>query len=900
MKIRNNERWTNMKFQTDGIFRSVFAMESSKLPLNMDRYTQAILEFSEEELNPANYDNAKKKFIDLIEEPRLSVQRDYPSSDVPAISIIRQNATNAEKNPFEYNEVICNFWDKVIPKDNPQFSTMYPKKCEDFASKLASDPEVACNSIESRNLGILKNTVHRGRNLAESFDQRDFYPVTADQKPDVDATIENGNQETYSEICEHLKKYVRESTMDAFNKAILYTPYIDNFFEKVKQVSESSMCTFKDDVTPKLAVAVYEAMNDGLIQPYDATLILECINDYSMNEFSVGAMLPMMGSTEGFGTVLAKTPIEKVIQSTNSEIDNCVDPEFREKEIKDAYTESVFEFLEFVSDLYIEGLLEDDICPALQELFVEGFFDTAPDYSKYDEGKLRSLLKEYDTKLDGWYAFMDEARALYKKMQSEAYKDFDEWKGMKAKDKIKEKVSNAKNTLSGNKDQVRKRNMDEHGIAKEFTAKYNAAVAEIRKKYEQKYHADYDWGMSRHEQPFRDVEGTERGSKNAAMMEREIPRIKKELQNRENARPVTPKEKEKEVETSTSVTSQNGKIIDISAYKRKQETGKKPEIKKVHYTSKGNNAFKESVDLMGMMLLESGVEEDSIICDIFESFFDCSYKDITTMYIEATTQKDDSNIIFETECKKIFDQIYKFMEVKSNDRKKEFTAHMSADKNKNLFYIKEDDAMEKAIPNILSGLGYKREKDIKKHHIFKKEVKNVIITVDAAPSENRILVKYDTISEVTEFVSFEAANIDDDIKPILNILNRKGYITKYSCSGHENTRIIHDRDRNGVYNGKLYTTARITFDKIYDFPSIPDRWRVSNKDGKTSIYSNPYSYGEHQGTPNQAFPKWKEMYMATLKSWAEALPKVGEKKPEVIKESVTFDEIFYDTMQRFM
>ena len=55
-----------MKFQTDGIFRSVFAMESSKLPLNMDRYTQAILEFSEEELNPANYDNAKKKFIDLI------------------------------------------------------------------------------------------------------------------------------------------------------------------------------------------------------------------------------------------------------------------------------------------------------------------------------------------------------------------------------------------------------------------------------------------------------------------------------------------------------------------------------------------------------------------------------------------------------------------------------------------------------------------------------------------------------------------------------------------------------------------------------------------------------------------------------------------------------------------
>lgn len=114
-------------------------------------------------------------------------------------------------------------------------------------------------------------------------------------------------------------------------------------------------------------------------------------------------------------------------------------------------------------------------------------------------------------------------------------------------------------------------------------------------------------------------------------------------------------------------------------------------------------------------------------------------------------------------------------------------------------------------------------------------------------------------------------DIDSDIKPIIDILNKLGYRTKYSCSGHYKSRISEDNKDDGVYNGKLYTTARITFDKKYNFKIIPKGWYQNPNSDVTSIYVEPLRYNPKDGSPDEAFKKWKEGYMTSLKAWVEDL-----------------------------
>lgn len=122
-----------------------------------------------------------------------------------------------------------------------------------------------------------------------------------------------------------------------------------------------------------------------------------------------------------------------------------------------------------------------------------------------------------------------------------------------------------------------------------------------------------------------------------------------------------------------------------------------------------------------------------------------------------------------------------------------------------------------------------------------------------------------------EFEEASEEDIDEDIKPIIELLNRLGYKTKYSCSGHDQTRITPDHKKDGVYQGKLYTTARITFDKKYNFKIIPKGWYQNPNSDKTSIYVEPLTYNPKNGSPDEAFKKWKEGYMNSLKAWVEDL-----------------------------
>lgn len=166
---------------------------------------------------------------------------------------------------------------------------------------------------------------------------------------------------------------------------------------------------------------------------------------------------------------------------------------------------------------------------------------------------------------------------------------------------------------------------------------------------------------------------------------------------------------------------------------------------------------------------------------------------------------------------------------------------------------------------------------------------------------------------VEEKVAFESAEeedwttylesdtkIDDDIKPIIDKLNDKGYETKYSCSGHPSARVKKDVFRDGVYKDKLYSTARIVFAKNYDIGSAPKYWtKKTLNDGElTSLYVVPPTFKIVDGLPKDAFSKWKQKYMESLEKWVDELPKQGEKKEDNTEEVVesVLDDLLIDVM----
>lgn len=131
-------------------------------------------------------------------------------------------------------------------------------------------------------------------------------------------------------------------------------------------------------------------------------------------------------------------------------------------------------------------------------------------------------------------------------------------------------------------------------------------------------------------------------------------------------------------------------------------------------------------------------------------------------------------------------------------------------------------------------------------------------------------------------VTLEAANIDAEIKPIIAELNRKGYKTKYSSAGHTKLRKKEDVGRDGVYYGKLYSDARIMFDDDYDFPKAPKHWVWKSVEGKDYLDIIPQTYDSKDGTPDEAFAKWKANYMGTLRTWVDNLPEKSKAEDKVV------------------
>lgn len=157
--------------------------------------------------------------------------------------------------------------------------------------------------------------------------------------------------------------------------------------------------------------------------------------------------------------------------------------------------------------------------------------------------------------------------------------------------------------------------------------------------------------------------------------------------------------------------------------------------------------------------------------------------------------------------------------------------------------------------------------------------------------------------EDDEFME-SSTKIDDDIKNIIDILNEKGYKTIYSCSGHPSARSKDDIYRDGIKNDKLYSTARVVFDKVYAFPNIPEGWKkkvMGDKDGKVErvgIYVKPPTFNIINGLPTKQFYRWKQKYMYHLEKWAKDLPKENELKEDTNKNVAveSADDIFNDML----
>lgn len=141
-----------------------------------------------------------------------------------------------------------------------------------------------------------------------------------------------------------------------------------------------------------------------------------------------------------------------------------------------------------------------------------------------------------------------------------------------------------------------------------------------------------------------------------------------------------------------------------------------------------------------------------------------------------------------------------------------------------------------------------------------------------------------------EGITTEAADIDKDIKPIVDKLNKKGYKVKYSCSGHNKTRIKEDDYRDGIYKGDIYSTARLMFKEIYDLPDAPEFWRLKQVDGCSYMNLENLPYNTKDGTPEEAFEKWKVAYMASLKDWVDKLDSKEDSKIEPQKDMEDMDK----------
>lgn len=134
---------------------------------------------------------------------------------------------------------------------------------------------------------------------------------------------------------------------------------------------------------------------------------------------------------------------------------------------------------------------------------------------------------------------------------------------------------------------------------------------------------------------------------------------------------------------------------------------------------------------------------------------------------------------------------------------------------------------------------------------------------------------YEVVDELEDYIY-----CDYDLRYIIAELNKKGYKTLFSCSGHldvgllywthrepieeledflkqaEEDSSLHLIKKNDKYfyhkDEKTHTCTYITFDKVYDFNNIPKDFVVETVDNKTNIYKKISFYKDIKNTERKS------------------------------------------------
>lgn len=165
----------------------------------------------------------------------------------------------------------------------------------------------------------------------------------------------------------------------------------------------------------------------------------------------------------------------------------------------------------------------------------------------------------------------------------------------------------------------------------------------------------------------------------------------------------------------------------------------------------------------------------------------------------------------------------------------------------------------------------------------------------------------DSLSSLSVDLIQEKADLDEEMKPIVDKLNEKGYKVKYASPGHKNLRKKEDKEPDGVYEGKLYSDARIMFDKEYNMGEAPEGWKWRTVDGCSylDIKDKTHDPENDKRTPDEIFSEWKKEYMDSLRKFVDELKPNGSsnddsstEKESPVEESV--DDIINDLMETFL
>ena len=194
---------------------------------------------------------------------------------------------------------------------------------------------------------------------------------------------------------------------------------------------------------------------------------------------------------------------------------------------------------------------------------------------------------------------------------------------------------------------------------------------------------------------------------------------------------------------------------------------------------------------------------------------------------------------------------------------------------------------EKIYENKVKGLTAKLDK-------LKKELSEKEKEAEKIQEKNK---KDEEVKESVYEVIVEAANMEDEIKPIVDKLNEKGYKVKYASPGHKNLRKKEDKEPDGIYYSKLYSDARVMFADKYSFGDAPKYWHWRDVEGCSYLDITPLRYDKKDGSQDEAFTKWKENYMNSLKTFVDGLKKNGEEVKESVDEFAnSFIENVFESM----